>query len=175
MKRLWLGTALLFTTCWAVSAPPPPSTPVLSQSSPFALQGSTSTFTVNGTPGAQVQLLQTTQPAEVDKGIVGIQFYKTGTQRSIGSGTFDASGKFSQQITHSAGLGTMFYVQAVAQLNSQTRMSNALVYRIESALPSGPRETVAIATTLDGRRSYVGHKAGGIVTVLDAVNNTKQL
>jgi DNA-binding beta-propeller fold protein YncE/mono/diheme cytochrome c family protein len=173
MKRLGLGTALFLASCWAVSAPPPPSPPVLAQSSPFALPGSSLTFTVTGTPGASVQLLQTDQPAELDKGAIGILFYKQGTQRSIGSGTFDASGKFSHQITTSAELGKMFYVQAVAQLNSQNRMSNAVVYRIEASLPEGPRETAAIATTPDGRRAYVGHKTGGIVTVLDAVNNTK--
>lgn len=173
MKRLCLGIALLFTSGWAVSAPPPPAVPVLSQSSPFALPGSTSTFTVTGTPGAEVKLLQTNQPAEVDKGVIGIQFYKSGTQRSIGSGTFDANGTFSQQITHAADVGTVYYVQAVANLNRQTRMSNAVAYRIESSLPAGARETVAIATTPDGRRAYVGHRKGGIVTVIDAVNNTK--
>lgn len=175
MKR-WMWFVTLLLPVWLVApAIEVPVLPVLAVNSPFALRGQSLNFTVTGAPGASVQLLQTTEPAEVDLGTSGLQFYKSGTQSTLATGTLSPSGTLSQTvpISSSAPVGTTYYVQALTQSGGQTRLSNALAYRIETALPSGARETTAIAATPDGRRAYVGHKRGGIITVVDAVNNTR--
>lgn len=169
---------LLLVGLWPMtSAPaagqPAQAVPQLVVGSPFVPPGGTVTFTVTGTPGAFVKILQTKQPAEIDLGAAGIAFYAPGSEASVASGTISASGLFvaTLPMPASAQTGVTLYAQAVSQLAGRSVLGNGIVYRVQRA-PSGPRKTSAIAVTPDGTRAYVADNLDGVVTVLDAVADT---
>jgi YVTN family beta-propeller protein len=173
---LCIGMALL-PWCWSANAATPTqAVPKLAMTSPYALPGGTVTFTVTGTPKAVVQIVVATQPAQIARGAAGTQFFKTGTQTTVSNGVIAAGGSYSATINipTTAPLGTILYAQASAQLGSgQSLFSNAVPYRVQSAVPSGSRRTLSIAATPDGTHAYVVDKLSGVVTVMDSVHDTK--
>ncbi|MFZ2987965.1 beta-propeller fold lactonase family protein [Ideonella sp.] len=149
--------------------------PRIALSSPFALPGTALSVTLTGSPGAAIKLYASAQPAEIDLGAVGLQFYKSGTQSLLASGTLGSDGSLtvSLPIASTAPSGSVVYLQAQSQLSGQKLLSNGLAYRVQSALPSGARKTTSMALTPDGTRAYVVDQLSGVVTVLDAVNDRK--
>src|SRR6185437_14071217 len=149
--------------------------PFLAVSSPFALAGGTLTLTVTGTPGASVRLVESQVPAEIHRGRSGIQFYETGTENTLASGTISEDGIFTATvpIAAQAQLGAIFYAQAISRLNGKTMYGNAVAYRVQATLPAGARKTQSMAATPDGTRAYIADNLDGVVSVVDAVNDTK--
>jgi DNA-binding beta-propeller fold protein YncE len=152
------------------------ATPVLSISTPYAIPGGSVSFTVTGTPGAAVQVVTATAPAEIPRGAAGTQYFQTGTQRTVSTGTFPANGKytFSLNIPSGATLNTIGYAQATSTLNSANLLSNSVSYRVQSAAPSGARRTLSMAVTPSGSKVYVVDKFSGVLTVVDSVNDVVQ-
>jgi len=166
---LLLGCSM---TSWAADAHVAPK---LVASSAFALPGGQLRVTITGTPGAAVRLQSSLQPAELHLGTTGTQFLKSGTQADVVAGILPAAGKLTSTVSirTNATLGEVHYLQAVSELNGQRLLSNGLAYRVQAALPSGPRKTISLAVTPDGTRAFVADKLSGVVTMLDAVNDTK--
>ncbi|MCD2339409.1 hypothetical protein LRH25_03540 [Ideonella azotifigens] len=168
---LWAGLALATGAAMAQQH----AVPRLSAASPFAAPGGTLVLQVTGSPGALVRIVTSPQAAEQNLGAAGIQFYKAGTQTTVAAGSIPAGGSFSAtlSIPANAAPGSIVYAQALSQLGGQSLLSNGLAYRVQAAPPSGARKTSAIAVTPDGTRAYVADKLSGVITVLNAVNDTK--
>ena len=149
--------------------------PFLAVGSPFALAGGALTLTVSGTPGAFVRVVESQVPVELHRGLSGIQFYKTGTENTLATGAISENGIFTTTlpISAQAPLGAIFYVQAISKLNGKALFSNAVAYRVQEAPPAGARKTQSMAVTPDGTLAYVADNLDGVVSVVDAVNDTK--
>lgn len=170
MRRF--ATLLASWTLWGLAAGASAQTlPTVSVGpSPFALRGGTLNFTVTAPAGSTVQLQGSTQPDEVSLGSAGIQFLRDGTQTVISTARVPSSGVLTVNlnIPTTAPQGVPNHVQVRQRVGTSWIYGNSVVYRVEPAAPSGPREPTAVAVTPDGRRAYVAHNDGGVVTVLDA-------
>lgn len=147
-----------------------PVAPRLALSAPFVAPGGSLTVTVSAEPGAVVTLVTSSQPAEVDRGAEGLQFYRTGSETPAGSGTVPASGLlvFTLAVPAGAAEGTVFQAQADSRSGGQRRLGNALPFRVQAAPPAGARRTAAVAATPDGALAYVADLRSGTLTQLDA-------
>lgn len=125
---------------------------------PFVVRGSAALFTVTGSPGANVSLFVSRQPAEVPAGALGTLFRKPGTIIPIGNAVLDGNGTATIPLTIPAisPVATVLYVQALEiSAGPMIGLSNAVPLRVVDAAPSGRRATLAGALTDEERRQLV--------------------
>jgi hypothetical protein len=160
---------------WSLPAAAGQAVPKLALSSPYAIPGGSIGFTVTGTPGATVQIVTTTKPAELIRGAAGLQFFQNGSQTTVANGTIGSGGSYSASLSipSNAPLGTIYYAQANTQLSGQNLLSNAPPYRVQSAAPSGSRKLLSLAASPDGTRAYIADKNSGVISVIDATSDSK--
>ena len=150
--------------------------PKLTVDMPFAVRGTTVTFTIEGPASAVYLLLQSLGPTKLFLGELGTLFLDVRNLGAIGFGRLgaDGTGAVSFPVPDAdPPPGTVLYQQALVLAPAGNRLSNAVPIRIEATMPTGPRVSQALAVTPDGSKAYVAHQLDGSVSVIDAINDVK--
>jgi YVTN family beta-propeller protein len=165
---IWLYIAFT-TAATSVNA-----NPTLSVDTPFVVQGGNVNFTVTGEPGAAYVLLTAQAPGQIQLGGTGTLYLSPGSISAAANGVIGPGGTATAPVAFAGTTDQFWYTQAMVIEQAGNRLSNSITARIVTTVPSGPRETLAVAVTPDGSRAYVGNPEDGAVSVVNLANGAKQ-
>lgn len=143
---------------------------------PFVVLGSPAEFTLGGPPDAAYSVYVAAQPAEIAFGALGVLFLQPGTIVPAGAGRLSAAGTASLPVALPGGPaldGAVLYAQALVTAAGESRLTNAVPFRLQSAAAAGGRAPRSLAVTADGAKAYVAHQADGTVSVVDLIAGVK--
>jgi len=150
--------------------------PTLSADTQLPAVDTTFTVTLEGTPGATFLLLAGFEPAQVPLGGKGTLYLAPGAFFVALTGTLPPAGSFALPIPLTddpEAVGLFFYLQGATKDAGQTRLGNALAFRITEQVPSGGRGSSALAVAPDGGKAWVTHERDGTLSAVDLVTGAK--
>ena len=141
----------------------------------LAVIGDTITFTLTGPPDASWELRASLFPKAQNIAGFGLVFLDPAAMVSLSSGTLDANGEATFQMTspnEPQRDGQRFFFQAVASDGPDVGVSNQVTVRLNTTAAAGARQPEAIAIPPSGDKAYVLHEEDGTVSVVDTATDS---